>query len=121
MIDFVANLIAGFIIFMIILAICFACWGIRLSQVGEGEHSGYITAVDQRGYIFRNYDVFFKTDNSSSQEDTYCVDRNDKELVKQAQEANKTRKQVTVHYHGVRGIGFDLCYGSQIDSIDISQ
>lgn len=91
---------------------------IHFSQMGNGEHSGFITAIDQRGYIFRNYDVYFKTDNSSSQEDIYCINRNNPDLIKRAQEVNKTREQVTITYHGVRGIGLGLCGWGEIDSIN---
>lgn len=91
---------------------------IRISQIGEGEHNGYITAVDQRGYIFKNYDVYFKTDNSSSQEDIYCINRSNLELIDKAKEANKERKQVILHYKGVRGFGLGLCEGTEIQDIE---
>lgn len=91
--------------------------GIHLSQLGVGEHSGYITAIDQRGYIWRNYDVYFKTDNSSSQEDLYCIFRDDKGLIEKATEANQARKQVTITYKGVRAFGWGLCGTTQITGI----
>jgi len=116
--DFIVNVVAGFIVLVVILVIIFAFWGIRFSQVGQGEHSGFITAVDQRGYVFRNYDVYFKTDNSSSQEDEYCINRNNIGLIEKAKKANKLRKQVTLHYEGVRGIGLGLCMGSEITAIE---
>ena len=103
----------------VIVIIFFAMWGIRFSQVGEGEHSGFITAVDQRGYFFRNYDVYFKTDNSSSQEDLYCINRSNTKLIDQVKEANKNREQVTIQYHGVRGLGLSLCKGTEIDSVEV--
>ena len=90
----------------------------RFSSMGNGEHNGYITALDQRGFIFRNYEVYFKTDNSSSQEDTYCIHRDDTEIIEKARQANRERKQVIITYHGVRGVGFGLCNTGQIDKIE---
>jgi hypothetical protein len=104
------SLVVGLILFLVA--------GIHLSSIGEGEHSGYITAIDQNGYIFRNYDVYFKTDNSSSQEDMYCINRDNRGLIEKAKEANKSRKQVTIRYHGVRAFGLDLCKDVEIDNIE---
>ena len=101
----------------VVISIIVALMGIHFSDLGQGEHSGYITAIDQRGYIFRNYEVYFKTDNSSSQEDMYCINRNNFKLIEKAKKANTSRKQVTITYHGVRGWGFDLCHTTEIDSI----
>lgn len=110
--------ILAFVFFILCLigVIFFSLFG-KFSSLGKGEHSGFITAVDQRGYIFRNYEIYFKTDNSSSQEDIYCIHRNDAVLIEKAKEANQARKQVTVHYKGVRGIGLGLCDNAQITDI----
>jgi len=104
--------IIGIIVVILVLG------GVRLSSIGQGEHSGFITAVDQNGYIFKNYDVYFKTDNSSSQEDMYCINRSNVALIEQAKEANKARKEVVITYHGVRGLGVGLCFGSEIEGIE---
>ena len=115
------DLVALFGGIIVIGVLCFGIggcvWGLRLSQVGTGEHSGYVTAVDERGYIFQNYDVYFKTDTESSQEDTYCVSRNNQDLADQLRQAQQERKRVTVKYHGVRGFNFGACEGSEIDSV----
>ena len=86
----------------------------RFSSLGKGSHTGYVTAVDQRGIVFHNYDVFFKTDNSSSQEDQYCVYENDLALANQLQTYSQQGKRVTITYQGVRGFGFNLCNNAQI-------
>lgn len=104
-----------FIFTLIILPFLFIF--VRLSSLATGERSGYITAIDQRGYFFRNYKLHLKTDNSSSQEDEYCIFRDDEELIKKAQEANKKRGQVLIRYKGVRGIGLGLCENAQITGI----
>jgi hypothetical protein len=90
---------------------------VHLTSTGPGTHTGYITAVEQEGYIFRNYRVYVKTDNQSSQEDVYCLDRNRQDLVKEAQALSQKRELVSVDFAGVRGLGFGLCDGVQITNI----
>lgn len=90
---------------------------IRLSSTGIGEHVGYVTAIEQKGYFFRNYQVYFKTDNQSSQEDEYCVNRNNTSLVDKLKKANTTRGLVTITYEGVRGFGIGLCVGEEIQNV----
>lgn len=116
------DLFGGFfvIIFfgLFIWLMIWSMWSLRISQVGEGVHTGYITAVDQRGWFFQNYDVYFKTDNQSSQEDVYCISIKDKELAKKAQEISQSRKLVSIKYKGVRGWGCGLCQDTQILNIE---
>lgn len=112
----IINVIKGIVI-VAIVAFVLLLFSIQYSSIGTGSHTGYVTAVDQRGYIFKNYDVYFKTDNSSSQEDTYCAFRNDKELIAQLQQAGRDGTRVTIDYRGVRGIGFGLCHYTRIESI----
>lgn len=111
------EFLVGMIILLVLLFALLIPGSIRFSQVGNGQHTGYVTAVDERGYIFRNYDVYFKTDTSSSQEDLYCVFRNDKLLKMQLEDAAAKKERVTITYHGVRGLGFGLCGHTQIDSV----
>lgn len=105
-------------IIVIVWGIVILLHGVKLSSVGTGEHSGYITAVDQKGYVFKNYRIYFKTDNSSSQEDVYCIYRDDADLIEKAKEVNKNRENVVIKYKGVRGFGYDICDGSRVISID---
>ena len=100
-----------------ITLIFWACFYVKFSSTGNGQHVGYVTAVDQNGYIYKNYQVYFKTDTLSSQEDVYCINKSNKSLVDMAKRASVTRKLVTIEYHGVRGIGLDICGGDEIDSI----
>ena len=116
--DFIAAVAAFLILLVIGVVIIGGLGGIRFSDVGLGEHSGFITAVDQRGYIFRNYDVYFKTDNSSSQEDRYCINRANTALIEEAKQANRAREQVVITYKGVRGFGWGLCSNSEISAIE---
>ena len=105
-------------VFVVLGGLVYGLWSLRLHQVGEGQHRGYISAVDERGYFYRNYDVFFKTEAESSQEDVYCIYRDNKDLIEKAKEVSQSRELVTIYYHGVRGWGRDLCEGSEITAID---
>jgi hypothetical protein len=116
--DTIGCLIFTIISFFVIVGLVLLTM-IHFSSIGVGEHNGYITAIDQNGYIFRNYDIYFKTDNSSSQEDKYCINRNNLDLIKKANEVNKARKQVVIQYEGVRGLGWDLCSYSEIKNIQL--
>lgn len=87
---------------------------VRYSTERGGRHTGYITAVDQEGILFPNYQVFVKTDRSSSQEERYCVNRNNKELGEKLQRLSEQAEPVTIKYDGVRGIGLGLCRGEEI-------
>ena len=91
---------------------------VKYSSIGEGNHNGYITAVDERGYIWPNYEVYFKTDNSSSQEDVYCVSRNNKELVENLRLLSSEKQNVMITYRGVRGIGLGLCHLPEIVEVN---
>jgi len=107
--------IIGIVLFLVLAPF------VHLSSLGSGNHSGYVTAVDQRGYIFRNYTVYFKTDNSSSQEDVYCVRENETAKADALRVASKNRQRVTLNYRGVRGFGLGLCDNAEVVSIEIDK
>lgn len=121
--DYTRRLIFTGLVMFLIAAVAFAILllglGIRLSTVGDGRHTGFITAVEQEGLIFPNYRVYVKTDNSSSQEDVYCVDRRNKELADKLRNFSTGRQLVSISYSGVKGIGFDLCNGEEIKDVTI--
>lgn len=78
----------------------------------NGQHTGIVTAVDYTGYIFKTYDVFFKTDPESTQEDIYCVI--DQNIKNQLLEAQKNRELITIHYDSYWIVGYPLCGGNTI-------
>lgn len=82
-----------------------------------GQHKGYVTAVEQGGIVFHNYNVYFKTDNSSSQEDIYCVQSGDSALAYELRRANQEKTLVTIKYEGVRAIGLGLCSQAKITEV----
>jgi len=104
------------IVFLLCGGALFAGW--HYDTTRGGEHSGYVTAIESRGLIWRNWNVYFKTDNSSSQEDVYCVSRDSTELVSKLKEANKQRKQVTINYEGMRSFGYGICDGEYITNVE---
>lgn len=67
-----------------------------IETVSNGKHSGQITATDKTGLIWKTWDVYVKTDISSSQEDKYCVE--DASLILLLNELSEDRTKVTILY-----------------------
>jgi len=73
-------------------------WGL-ISHIGtanEGQHTGYVTAVEKEGIIWKTWRVYIKTDPQSSQEDKYCVE--DESLIPKLQKMQESRQLVTLNY-----------------------
>lgn len=73
-------------------------WG-TISHIGatnNGQHTGYVTAVEQEGLIWKTWRAYVKTDPQSSQEDSYCI--TDLNVVSQVQDLEKNRTLATVNY-----------------------
>lgn len=103
------------LVIIIFIALFFAISPfVVVNTVGEGMHTGYVTAVDKKGIVIKNYRVYFKTDLSSSQEDMYCIPRDNILLANSAMESQKEREQVTIRYKGNIGFGIGLCEQSEI-------
>lgn len=79
----------------------------------SGSHTGYVTAVEKHGVIFKKYRVYFKTDLSSSQEDTYCVEADKTELVDTLKTVSEQKKRVTLKYTD-NWAGANRCRGDEI-------
>ena len=82
---------------MVIVVVLFL--GLSLSHIGstnQGQHTGYISAVEKSGLIWKTWRAYVKTDPQSSQEDDYCVE--DDAIVSALQSAQESRKIVTVSY-----------------------
>src|ERR1017187_9656964 len=62
----------------------------------SGQHTGYVSSVEQSGLFWKTWTAYIKTDPQSSQEDTYCV--TDPSVVNQLQSAATQRNLVTVYY-----------------------
>lgn len=99
------------VLIMTMLAGCRFKFGIN------GKHTGFITAIQQNGIIWKNYRVFIKTSLDSSQEDVYCINRNEKALVDALRQAQEGRIRVTIEYNSYNNI-FDpsQCEGDEIEN-----
>lgn len=81
------------------LVLLFGFAMVSVSHIGmtnDGSHTGYVTAVEQEGWLWKTWRAYVKTDPQSSQEDKYCVD--DLSLISKLKEVAKTRELVTVNY-----------------------
>ena len=78
-------------------------------QIGQGEHTGYITAVETNGIFFKTGTAYVKSDTQSSQEDVYCVA--DKSLLPQLTALSEQKAHVSVSYVDWLVKGFAYCNG----------
>lgn len=107
----IGGLILGIILFILALS------PIRWNTEQGGTHNGYITAVDQEGIFYPNYHIFVKTDNQSSQEDSYCVPQYNRVLADQLKAYSRSKTRVNIEYVGIRGYGWHLCIDEQITRV----
>lgn len=80
-------------------------------NTGAGDHTGYITAAETTGLIFKTNTVYLKTNTTSTQEDTYCVE--DPTVYAQLQADSISSAHVNVHYISVWSAGIAHCNGEQ--------
>ena len=78
-------------------------------ECGQGEHTGYITAIQKQGIFFKTGRAYIKTDVSSSQEDAYCVV--DDNVFNQLKELSEKKEKVTVKYLRWIASGIKNCEG----------
>lgn len=102
-------IIAGIIIYVVIIGLH--------REIANGEHTGYITSVEQTGLIFKTFRVYLKTDTQSSQEDTYCVV--DPNVYSQLEQLSQQRSQVTVSYFSWISSGIKNCAGEDAVIFDV--
>lgn len=63
----------------------------------EGSHTGFITAVEKNGVIWKTGRAYVKTDTQSSQEDQYCV--RDQRVYDELVKAQTSKEKVTVKFN----------------------
>jgi len=63
----------------------------------DGEHTGYITALEKTGLIWKTGNVYIKSDVSSSQEDLYCVINQD--VYNKLKDKSVNKEKVTILFH----------------------
>ena len=98
-------LVVAMILVSILLSGC-------ITTTTNGRHSGQITAIEKNGLIWKTWDVYVKTDISSSQEDRYCVE--DETLIPKLDKLSKDRQKVTVLYKAELIVAPWRCEGSEI-------
>lgn len=85
---------------LIVLIICGGIiFGIFVSYIGatnDGEHTGYISSVEQEGWVWKTWRAYVKTDPQSSQEDSYCI--TDPKVVSALKSYAEKRTLITVQY-----------------------
>ena len=80
------------IVVLFLLSICLGSFRVPNS----GQHTGYVSSVEQSGIIWQTWTAYIKTDPQSSQEDAYCV--TDPDVVSELQEDGASRTLVTMDY-----------------------
>jgi hypothetical protein len=83
-----------FVLLAVIIIFVFIFGTIHVPNAGQ--HTGYVTSVEESGIISKTWTAYIKTDPQSSQEDSYCV--TDLSTINQLQTASKNRTPVTVDY-----------------------
>ena len=78
----------------------------------EGVYKGYITSIEQNGEIFKGWNIYLKTDLSSSNEDKACIDRNNPELIESLKLAQEKKENVNLEFEGVWEYAIGECPGS---------
>lgn len=93
---------------MLITGLIISLFPVKLiNTMQDGQHTGYVTAVDTSGLIWKTTEVYFKTDAQSSQEDSYCVI--DETIKEELLNAQQNRRLVTLHYDSYLFVGIPLC------------
>jgi hypothetical protein len=114
--------IAGVLVFLLIIVLALLGWGTisHLGAMNNGQHTGYVTAVEQEGLVWKTWRAYVKTDPMSSQEDSYCV--TDPSVVSQLQDIETSRALVAVNYSSPYLVWNWQCggEGSIINSVTIS-
>jgi len=86
----------------------------------EGQHTGYVTAVEFNNNILWDANIaYFKTDTESTQEDRYCV--NDKIVKQELEAAAMSKDHVTIKYKHPFWFWNSLCNGGDSIIIGIKQ
>ena len=86
----------GLVIGLLIIAVIASFFTVNFHIPNSGQHTGYVTSVEQSGIIWKTWTVYIKTDPQSSQEDTYCV--TDPKTITVLQSAETEKSSVTVNY-----------------------
>jgi len=95
------------IIALAILGLVVELQGIHYRTITNGTHTGFVTAVETTGILFKTTRVYVKTDAQSSQEDVYCLI--DKSLIPILKELESSKQQITIKYDNYFIQGWRYC------------
>lgn len=90
----------------------FSIVGLHIVTTENGKHTGYVTAIETNGWIFKTDSVYFKTETESSQEDRYCII--DEEVKNKLEQYQKERKRVTIKFYDWMYRGIKNCKSDDI-------
>lgn len=94
-------------IIIVIGIICIGIFGLDIKTTENGKHTGYVTAIETNGIIFKTHSVYFKTDAESTQEDRYCI--LNETLKNELEQYQKDKKLVTISYYDIFSYGVKNC------------
>ncbi len=100
---------SGIIFLIILVGSFYVLIGGLHRETADGEHTGYIGAVERNGLFFKTFRAYIKTDPQSSQENEYCVV--DPKIYSQLEEMAQQKTQVTVSYFSWLVSGLKSCSG----------
>jgi hypothetical protein len=105
-----STLIEALVLFVVV-GIIFLTFGLPFLviryQTSSGEHTGYVTAIEKNGIIFKTGHAYVKTDTMSSQEDQYCVI--DDAVYAQLQQYAANKTHVDIYYVSWLNAGIQNC------------
>lgn len=109
------------IIVLFIIAILVLSIPLNIKTRANGEHIGYVTAVEDQGGIIpsNGTTVYVKTELSSSQEDTYCVPDKEVELIEELKQAARDKNNVAISFDGLILTGWFNCTGDVIKDVEV--
>jgi hypothetical protein len=111
----------GVFIFVAITFVLFTFIPLNI-QLGQGQHVGYITAVDSTtSFGQHGTKIYFKTDLISAQEDKYCIDNSQTDLINQTREAQTKKLNVVIDYRNYTMTGWGACDGDVINNITVNK
>lgn len=90
--------------------------GIHIKTTEGGKHTGYVTAIETNGIIFKTHSAYFKSELESSQEDRYCII--DSKIKEELAKLSKEKTRVTIYYYDYLAPGLNYCKFDDIGIID---
>jgi len=104
----ISELIVAITLVIMTLFIIISSSVFYISTPTNGSHTGYVTAVEKNGIIWKTGRVYVKTDTQSSQEDKYCV--KDQVIYDELVKAQTNKEKVTLKFSSPRSFHFCSIY-----------